>query len=119
MLVLASSSPRRSELLRNADIPFEVLPADIPEEQKSHEKPLEFAMRLARTKADAVAQWRPQAFVLGADTIVVVENKVLGKPKDSEDAARMLRLLSDREHDVTRSEEHTSELQSRLHLVCR
>jgi septum formation protein len=101
MLVLASSSPRRSELLRNADIPFEVLPADIPEDQKPHEKPLEFAMRLARAKADAVAQWRPQAFVLGADTIVVVENKVLGKPKDSEDAARMLRLLSDREHDVT------------------
>jgi septum formation protein len=101
MLVLASSSPRRSELLRNAAIPFDSLASDVPEQPKAGEKPLELAMRLARAKADAVAQWRPQAFVLGADTIVVVENKVLGKPKDAEDAARMLRLLSDREHDVT------------------
>ena len=101
MLVLASASPRRSELLRNAQIPFEVQAADVPEVLKKGERPLEFAMRLARAKADAVAQLRPEAFVLGADTIVVVDNKVLGKPADAADAARMLRLLSDRQHDVT------------------
>lgn len=101
MLVLASSSPRRSELLRNAHIPFEVQAADVPEVPMKGERPLEFAMRLARAKADAVAQVRPDAFVLGADTIVVVDNKILGKPADPADAARMLRLLSDREHDVT------------------
>src|SRR2546430_7469325 len=101
MLVLASSSPRRCELLRNADVPFEAQPADVPEVHMKGEKPLEFAMRLARAKADAIAQLRPDTFVLGADTIVVVENKILGKPLDPDDAARMLRLLSDREHDVT------------------
>jgi septum formation protein len=101
MLVLASSSPRRSDLLRAAGIPFEVQAANVPEVQNKGEKPIEFAMRLARAKADAIAQLRPEAFVLGADTIVVVENKILGKPKDADDAARMLRLLSDREHDVT------------------
>ena len=101
MLVLASSSPRRSELLRNAGIAFEVHAADVPEVRKPGEKPLEFAMRLARAKADAVAQRHPDAFVLGADTIVIVDGKVLGKPVDAADAARMLRLLSDREHDVT------------------
>jgi septum formation protein len=101
VLVLASSSPRRSELLRNAGIPFEVQTADVAEIPKKGERPLEFAMRLARAKADAVAQLRPEAFVLGADTIVVVDHKILGKPIDPTDAARMLRLLSDREHDVT------------------
>jgi len=101
MLVLASSSPRRSELLHNAQVPFEVQAADVPEVPKKGERPLEFAMRLARAKADAVAQLRPGAFVLGADTIVVVDNKILGKPADAADAARMLRLLSDRAHDVT------------------
>src|SRR5438128_1046667 len=101
MLVLASSSPRRSELLRNAGIAFEVQSADVPEVPKKGERPVEFAMRLARAKADAVAQSRPEAFVLGADTIVVVDNKILGKPTDPADAARMLRLLSDRAHDVT------------------
>src|SRR5437899_1506991 len=100
-LVLASSSPRRSELLRNANIPFEVLAAGVPEVPKKGERPLEFAMRLARAKADAVALQRPDAFVLGADTIVVVDNKILNKPTDSTDASRMLRLLSDRAHDVT------------------
>ena len=101
MLVLASTSPRRSELLRNAGIPFEVQPADVPEVPQKGEKPLEFAMRVARAKADAIAQRRPEAFVLAADTIVIVDNKILGKPADAADAARMLRLLSDREHDVT------------------
>lgn len=101
MLVLASSSPRRIELLRNAGIPFESQAPDVPEVPLPGEKPLELAMRLARAKADAVAQLRPDAFVLGADTIVIVDNKVLGKPADEADAVRMLRLLSDRDHEVT------------------
>jgi septum formation protein len=101
MLVLASASPRRSELLRNAGIPFEVQAADVPEVPMKGEKPLEFAMRVARAKADAIAQLRPEAFILAADTIVVVDNKILNKPEDSADATRMLRLLSDRAHDVT------------------
>jgi septum formation protein len=101
MLVLASSSPRRSELLRNAGIPFQVQAADVPETPRRGEKPLELAMRLARAKADAVALLRPEAFVLGADTIVIVDNKILGKPADDADATRMLRLLSDRAHEVT------------------
>src|SRR5579863_9037093 len=101
MLVLASSSPRRSELLRNAHISFEVQAADVPEVAKKGERPVEFAMRLARAKAESVAQLCPNDFLLGADTIVVVDGKALGKPTDAADAARMLRLLSDCSHDVT------------------
>lgn len=100
-LILASASPRRQELLRQAGIPIEVHPAHIPEEQRAGEAPLEYALRLSREKADAVAQRFPGRFVLGADTIVVVGEEVLGKPCDPEDAARMLRMLSGRGHAVT------------------
>ena len=100
-LILASSSPRRQELLREAGIAFEVSPAHIPEEPRPGEAPLEYALRLSREKAQAVAARFPQRYVLGADTIVVVDNQVLEKPRDREDAARMLRLLSGRGHEVT------------------
>jgi septum formation protein len=107
MLVLASASPRRQELLRNAGIPFQVYPANVPEIQRPGEAPREFAMRLAREKACEVWQRlgdrdREAApkLVLGADTIVVVDNLVLGKPQNPEDAIRMLRLLSGRGHEV-------------------
>ena len=100
MLVLASASPRRQELLRNAGIPFTVQPADINETPLAGEAPRECAERLARTKALAVFQSNPQACVLGADTIVVVDDVILGKPRGAEDAARMLRLLSGRTHLV-------------------
>ena len=100
-LILASSSPRRQELLREAGIPFEVSPAHIAEEPRPGETPLEYALRLAREKAEAVAARFPRRYVLGADTIVVVDNQVLEKPHDREDAARMLRLLSGRGHEVT------------------
>lgn len=100
-LILASASPRRQELLREAGIPIEIHPAHILEEQREGEGPLDYALRLAREKAEAVAGKFPGRFVLGADTIVVVGNEVLGKPRDREDAARMLRLLSGREHSVT------------------
>jgi septum formation protein len=101
MFVLASSSPRRRELLRNAGIEFEVQTADVPEIHVPGESPLGFASRLAFDKADAVAQQRPHDLVLGADTIVIVEGEILGKPADAADAARMLRLLSNKTHDVT------------------
>jgi septum formation protein len=100
MLVLASASPRRQELLRNAGIPFEVQPAHISEDPRPGEQAKDCAERLAREKALAVAKQRPRDIVLGADTVVVVDNQILGKPSDTADAARMLRLLSGREHQV-------------------
>lgn len=104
MLVLASASPRRQELLRNAGIAFEVQPADIPEDPLPGEAAKDCAERLAREKAIAVARQRPHDCVLGADTVVVVggqyDGQLLGKPSDAADAARMLRLLSGREHQV-------------------
>ena len=100
MLVLASASPRRQELLRNAGISFTVQPADVDETPLAGESPRECAERLAREKALAVWRTRPQDVVLGADTIVVVDATILGKPVDGEDAARMLRLLSGRVHRV-------------------
>jgi septum formation protein len=100
MLILASASPRRQELLRNAGIPFVVEPADINETPLAGELPRECAERLAREKALAVFQRRPADHVLGADTIVVAEGAMLGKPRGAADAARMLRLLSGRMHEV-------------------
>ena len=100
-LILASSSPRRQELLRQAGIAFQVHAAHINEDQMAGEDAREYAMRLAREKAQAVAAHYPQSYVLGADTIVVVEGEVLGKPQDHADAARMLRKLSGRGHEVT------------------
>ena len=100
MLVLASASPRRQELLRNAGLSFTVQPADIDESPLAGELPRECAERLARAKALAIWRTRPQDLVLGADTIVVVDERILGKPLDAGDAVRMLRLLSGRVHTV-------------------
>ena len=100
MMVLASASPRRQELLRNAGILFVVQAADISEIPHAGEGPRALAERLAREKAEAVFRERPNDLVLGADTIVVVDEQILGKPRDAGDAARMLRLLSGRSHQV-------------------
>jgi septum formation protein len=100
VLILASSSPRRQELLREAGVAFEVYPAHVPEERAKGEPPLEYACRLAREKAQAVARDFPGRYVLGADTIVVVQGEVLEKPRNAQDAARMLRLLSGKGHQV-------------------
>jgi septum formation protein len=100
MFVLASASPRRQELLRSAGITFEVQPAHISEDLRPGEQAKECAERLAREKALAVANERPRDIVLGADTVVVVDGQILGKPSDPADATRMLRILSGREHQV-------------------
>src|SRR5262245_5099204 len=108
-LVLASASPRRQELLKNAQMDVIVRPANIREVRRATETPNEFAERMAREKASAV--WDSVVsphlsntarggapIVLGADTVVVAGNEILGKPVDASDAVRMLRMLSDREH---------------------
>ncbi len=100
MLVLASASPRRQELLRNAGIAFTVQPADVDETPLPGESARDCAERLARDKALAIVRLRPQDVILGADTVVVVDDQILGKPTDANDAARMLRLLSGRTHQV-------------------
>jgi nucleoside triphosphate pyrophosphatase len=99
-LILASASPRRSELLRNAGIPFVVEPAHVPEEPLPDEPPFVYAQRLACDKARAVFARYPDNVVLGADTIVVTDEHLLEKPSDAADAVRMLRLLSGRSHQV-------------------
>lgn len=95
-LILASQSPRRSELLRNAGIDVTVQPGNVDESQQHGESPEHYVRRLASDKARSV----PGEWVLGADTIVVAQGQVLGKPRDAEDAARMLQILSGREHTV-------------------
>ena len=101
MLVLASASPRRQELLRNAGIPFTVFATNIPEVPQSGESGRDCAERLAREKARAAIRQQPGRLVLGADTVVIVDGEILGKPRDEADATRMLRLLSGRTHQVT------------------
>jgi len=99
MLILASQSPRRQELLRHAGIPFLVRPAQVEERPLPGEGAHAYARRLARAKAEAVSA-APEDVVLGADTVVVADGEILGKPADEADARRMLRLLSGREHQV-------------------
>jgi septum formation protein len=99
-IILASRSPRRSELLTAAGISFEVLAADIDETPRDHEDPAAYVERLAVEKARAVFALRPDARVLGADTTVTIDGEILGKPVDEEDALRMLHLLNGRPHDV-------------------
>ena len=100
-LVLASRSPRRAELLARAGYRFEVAPADVDERRRGGEAPAKLVRRLAWKKAAVVAARHPGAVVLGADTVVVVDDDVvLGKPRGDADAARMLRRLSGRAHKV-------------------
>ncbi len=99
-LVLASRSPRRSDLLTRAGYRFEVAPADIDERRLDGEAPAAMVRRLAREKAAAVAPRHSGSIVLGADTVVVVDGAVLGKPNGDADAAGMLRRLSGRAHEV-------------------
>jgi septum formation protein len=99
-VVLASASPRRRELLNLIGIPHDVRPANVDETMRPREAPRRHAERLAREKASAIAVRDPNLITIGADTVVVINRKVLGKPADAEDAARMLGMLSGREHTV-------------------
>ena len=99
MLILASASPRRHELLLAAGIDHVVKPSLVSEDRHRGEPPIAFVRRIAEEKARATP-YGPEDIVLGADTIVCVDDLVLGKPIDEEDARRMLRLLSGRVHWV-------------------
>ncbi|MGE5753738.1 MAG: Maf family protein [Deltaproteobacteria bacterium] len=99
-LILASASPRRRELLRAVGVPFRVVPSRIGEVPRPGETPLRFVRRAAREKGEEVASRQPDAMVLSADTIVVVEERILGKPSTRREARRMLSLLAGREHLV-------------------
>jgi septum formation protein len=99
-LILASSSPRRRDLLSSLGLQFHVVPAELQEIPAPQEAPRDFAVRVAEHKALAVGTKHPSAWVIGADTIVVVEGQIFGKPLDRADAKRMLQQLSDREHLV-------------------
>ncbi|WP_298437621.1 Maf family nucleotide pyrophosphatase [Geobacter sp.] len=99
-IVLASASPRRLELLASAGVEFDVFASDIPEEPLPGEPPADFAKRLARDKAVAAAARTEGRFFIGADTIVVCDGEIMGKPADEADAVRMLRKLSGVAHSV-------------------
>jgi septum formation protein len=103
-LILASSSPRRAEVLRNAGFVFEIRPADVDETRRPHEAAEDYVRRVAQAKARAIAEParadRERAIVIAADTIVLAEGQILGKPRDAEDARRMLRLFSGKTHEV-------------------
>ena len=101
-LILASASPRRAELLRSAGFTFEIDPADIDETPAAGEAPAAYTLRVAQAKADHVAarHREPDTVVLAADTEVVLGRHILGKPENPADAARMLRSLAGRVHEV-------------------
>ena len=99
-LILASSSPRRKELLENLQIPFEVLSSNVDESYNPELTPEEIVKELALRKAKNVAEKRPSDYVIGSDTVVVSDGKVLGKPENQEHAVQMLKSLSGRTHSV-------------------
>ncbi|HYG64518.1 MAG TPA: Maf family protein [Thermoanaerobaculia bacterium] len=97
-LVLASASPRRRELLAGLGLRYVVRPADVDESVRPGEPPADYVLRLAIEKAEALA--RPGELVLAADTTVVIDDEILGKPGDADEARRMLRQIAGREHTV-------------------
>jgi septum formation protein len=99
-LVLASKSPRRGEILRAVGWEFQAVAADIDETRYESEDAVSYVKRLARAKAETVAKKTSAGLVLGADTVVVVGEEILGQPRDDEDARRMLQLLNDQWHEV-------------------
>lgn len=99
-IVLASASPRRLELLASAGVEFDVFASDIPEETLPGELPADFVVRLAKDKAVATAARVEGRWFIGADTIVVCDGEIMGKPADEADAVRMLKKLSGVPHEV-------------------
>jgi septum formation protein len=98
--ILASASPRRSELLRAAGQCFECMASGVDETPRPAERAIDFALRIARNKAREISGRRPADWVLAADTVVVVDGQSLGKPRDAADATTMLERLSGRHHEV-------------------
>lgn len=115
-LILASASPRRRELLAQAGLRFDVLPANIDETRRSGEAPGDYVQRLALEKAQTIHALHPRAVVLGADTTVVLDGEVLNKPVDLADAERMLRSLAGRSHQVHTGVAVVSSLVQKQHL---
>lgn len=99
-IILASGSPRRKEILENTNLKFSVITSDIDERIFENEEPIQLVLRLAFEKCMSVAQNNPSDLVIGADTIVVLDNEILGKPKNEEEAFKTLSKLSNREHQV-------------------
>jgi septum formation protein len=98
--VLASSSPRRRELLSSIGIEFDVIPSHVPEEHKRGEAPEEYVARLSREKAGAIARQHPERWVIAADTTVILGDQLLEKPTDRGDAIRMLNVIAGKTHVV-------------------
>ncbi len=99
-IILASKSPRRKELLEQAGLTLEIFAADIDEESIPLSAPKDYVKALSRIKADHIAKSRPDHWVIGADTIVVIDDIILGKPKSRDEAVHMLNTLSNRDHCV-------------------
>jgi septum formation protein len=99
-IILASASPRRRELLSSIGLRFQVLPSTVPEETMDHELPQDQVSRLAVAKASEISGRVPGMWVLGADTIVVIDGNILGKPRDVQEAREMLSVLASRTHEV-------------------
>lgn len=99
-IILASSSPRRKEILERYNIKFTVIGSEIIEKIIDSEKPEQVAMSLSYQKAYDISRSNPDKIIIGADTIVVYENQILGKPKDIDDALSMLKLLNGKSHNV-------------------
>ena len=98
--ILASASPRRQQLLREIGLQFDVIPGDVNEDFLLDELPVDYVTRMSRTKSCIIAEKMPDSWVLGADTIVIIDGEVLGKPQTRENAREMLKKLSGREHCV-------------------
>jgi septum formation protein len=118
MLLLASQSPRRAELLRQIGIPFSQYPVDIDETPLAHETPIKYVRRMAQEKSTlGYKRAGAKKLVLGLDTIVVAQDNILGKPKDKADAIRMLSMLSDNTHQVLTAVTITNAAQQKTIVV--
>lgn len=100
LLVLASASPRRRDLLSSVGLKFEIAPASVDETPIKNEQPRALTLRLARAKAETMADLKSDAYVIGADTVVAVGRRILGTPRDKEEFKKFLKLLSGRRHTV-------------------
>lgn len=98
-LILASASPRRQQILEQLNLKFDIWPSDV-DEDIANEPPERFAVKLAKSKALSVAEKAEHCLVIGADTIVIIDGRILGKPRDEDEACKMLAILAGRTHEV-------------------